>query len=302
MLTLFQQEFIQNAFLAGTIVALVTAVVGYFVVLRAQAFASESIAEIGFAGSTGGPLFGLTSLIGMFILTILSALGMGALGERVRGRDVETGMVLAFALGLGVLFTSLYASGKNAVATVSALFGSILSVNRGDVLTTLISGIVVLFLLAVLFRPLLFASIDPEVAQTRGVPIRLLSIMFLVLLAVTIAMAIQVVGVLLVFALLIAPAASAGRLTHRPLTTIVLSIVLGLGITWIGLILTIVGTGRYLPASFYIATLATFTYFIAVLISRWHAPGRSRGSDTRRPTREQAIASNRHHHKEIIRK
>jgi zinc/manganese transport system permease protein len=292
MFALFQQEFIQNAFLAGTIVALVAAVVGYFVVLRAQAFASESISEIGFAGSTGGPLFGVSSLIGMFILTILSALGMGALGERVRGRDVETGMVLAFALGLGVLFTSLYASGKNAVATVSALFGSILSVSRGDVLTTLISGIVVLFLLAVLFRPLLFASIDPEVAQTRGVPIRLLSIMFLVLLAVTIAMAIQVVGALLVFALLIAPAASATRLTHRPLTTIVLSIVLGLGITWIGLILTIVGTGRYLPASFYIATVATCTYFVAVLIGRWHAPRRSQRTDTRRPAQEQVVGSN----------
>ena len=279
MFALFQQEFIQNAFLAGTIVALVTAIVGYFVVLRTQAFASESISEIGFAGSTGGPLFGVTSLFGMFILTIISALGMGALGDRVRGRDVETGMVLAFALGLGVLFTSLYASGKNAVATVSALFGSILSVSRDDVLTTLISGIVVLVLLAFLFRPLLFASIDPDVAQTRGVPIRLLSIIFLVLLAVTIAMAIQVVGALLVFALLIAPAASAARLTHHPLTTITLSVVFGVAITWIGLILTIVGTGRYLPASFYIATLATFTYFVAVVVSRWQTPRRSHGTD-----------------------
>ena len=272
MFALFQQEFIQNAFLAGTIVALVTAIVGYFVVLRTQAFASESISEIGFAGSTGGPLFGVSSLIGMFILTVLSALGMGALGERVRGRDVETGMVLTFALGLGVLFTSLYASGKNAVATVSALFGSILSVSRGDVLTTLISGMVVLVLLTFVFRPLLFASIDPEVAQTRGVPIRLLSIMFLMLLAVTIAMAIQVVGALLVFALLIAPAASAARLTHRPLTTIVLSVTFGLAITWIGLILTVVGTGRYLPASFYIATLATLTYFAAVISSHLYKP------------------------------
>ena len=296
MVSLFQQEFIQNAFLAGTIVALVTAIVGYFVVLRSQAFASEGISEIGFAGSTGGPLFGLSSLIGMFILTILSALGMGALGERVRGRDVETGMVLAFALGLGVLFTSLYASGKNAVATVSALFGSILSVNRGDVVTTLISGVVVLVLLCFLFRPLLFASIDPEVAQTRGVPIRLLSILFLVLLAATIAMAIQVVGALLVFALLIAPAASAGRLTHHPLTTIALSIVLGLGITWIGLILTIVGTGRYLPASFYIATLATLTYFIAVIISRWHAPQRSHGATAQHLTQEQRAGRNHHQH------
>lgn len=283
MIALFRQEFVQNAFLAGTMVALVTALVGYFVVLRSQAFASESISEIGFAGSTGGPLFGVSSLIGMFVLTILSALGMGALGERARGRDVETGMVLAFALGLGVLFTSLYASGKNAVATVSALFGSILSVTRGDLLTTLLAGIVVVLLLALLFRPLLFASIDPEIARTRGVPVRLLSILFLVLLAVTIAMAIQVVGALLVFALLIAPAASAIRLAHRPLTALLLSVVLGLAITWGGLLLTVVGTGRYLPASFYIATLATLTYVVATLISRRLHPRRSHVEKLRGP-------------------
>ncbi len=287
MVALFQQEFVQNAFLAGTIVALVTAISGYFVVLRAQAFASESISEIGFAGSTGGPLFGVSSLIGMFILTILSALGMGMLGERVRGRDVETGMVLAFALGLGVLFTNLYASGKNAVATVSALFGSILSVNRSDVVTTLVAGVIILAVLALLFRPLLFASIDPEVARTRGVPVRLLSTIFLVVLAITVAMAIQVVGALLVFALLIAPAASAARLTHRPLTTIVLSVILGLAITWLGLLLTVVGTGRYLPASFYIATLASLTYFVAMIASRWVGSRRVREGEAQHLTREQ---------------
>ena len=276
MFALFQQEFIQNAFLAGTIVALVTAIVGYFVVLRTQAFASDSLSHIAFAGSTGGPLFGLSSLAGMFILTILSALGMGTLGERVRGRDVETGMVLAFALGLGVLFTSLYASGKNAVATVSALFGSIVSVSRGDIVTTLVSGLIVLVLLSCMFRPLLFASVDPEVAVTRGVPVRLLSILFLVLVAGTVAMAVQVVGALLVFALLIAPAASAARLTYRPLVTITFSILLGLAITWIGLLLAVTGPGgRYLPASFYIATLATLTYFAAVIASRWYAPRRT---------------------------
>jgi len=273
MFALFQQEFIQNAFLAGTIVAFVTAIVGYFVVLRTQAFASDSLSHIAFAGSTGGPLFGLSSLVGMFILTILSAVGMGTLGERARGRDVETGMVLAFALGLGVLFTSLYASGKNAVATVSALFGSIVSVNRGDIVTTFVSSLVVLLLLACVFRPLLFASIDPEVAVTRGVPVRLLSILFLILVAITVAMAVQVVGALLVFALLIAPAASAARLTHRPLASIALSILFGLAITWIGLLLTVIGLdGKYLPASFYIATLSTFTYFAAVIASRWYTP------------------------------
>lgn len=286
MFALFQQEFVQNAFLVGTIVALLTAIVGYFVVLRAQAFAGDSLSHIGFAGATGGPLFGVSSLIGMLILTFLSALGMGTLGERVRGRDVETGMVLAFALGLGVLFTSLYASGQNATATVSALFGSILSVNRGDVLTTLVFGCFVLLPLALLFRPLLFASIDPEVAQARGVPIRLLSILFLLLLAITISTAIQVVGALLVFGLLIAPAASAARFARRPLTALLLSVLLGLAIIWIGLLLTVLGTGRYLPASFYISALATLVYFASVVISRWRNPKRTGFVALPHPSRE----------------
>ncbi len=300
MFALFQQEFVQNAFLAGTIVALVTAIVGYFVVLRTQAFATDSLSHIAFAGSTGGPLFGLSSLVGMFVLTILSALGMGTLGNRVRGRDVETGMVLAFALGLGVLFTSLYASGKNAVATVSALFGSIVSVSRGDIGTTLVSSLIVLVLLACIFRPLLFASIDPEVAETRGVPVRLLSILFLVLVAVTVAMAVQVVGALLVFALLIAPAASAARLTHQPLVSIALSILLGLAITWIGLLLTVIGlAGHYLPVSFYIATLATLTYFAAVIISRLYTRRRIRVVVPSYPSCKQIAEQS--HDKELIR-
>ena len=267
MFALLQQSAVQNAFIAGTLVAFVTAIIGYFVVLRAQAFASDSLSHIGFAGATGGPLFGLGSLAGMFILTILSALGMGALGERVRGRDVETGMVLAFTLGLGVLFTSLYASGQNANATVSALFGSVLSVGSESVLLTFVCSVVVLLVLTLLFRPLLFASVDPEVALARGVPVRLLSILFHVLLAVTVAMAIQIVGALLVFALLIAPAASVAQFSRHPLTSIFLSIVVSLIITWTGLVLTVVGTGRYLPASFYISALATLVYFVAVLAS-----------------------------------
>lgn len=268
-ITLLQQEFIRNAFLAGTVVALVTGIIGYFVVLRTEAFASDSLSHIGFAGATGGPLFGLSSLVGMLILTLLSALGIGILGERVRGRDVETGMVLAFALGLGVLFTGLYASGSNASATVNALFGSILSVTPGAIVITSVVGALVLVALVIMFRPLLFASIDPEVAQARGVPTRLLSILFLLLLAITIAIAIQVVGALLVFALLIAPAASAMRFTHRPLTSITLSVIFGLAITWTGLLLTVVGTGRYLPASFYIATLATLLYVASALAHHW---------------------------------
>jgi len=276
-LGLFQHEVVQNAFLAGTIVAIITAVMGYFVVLRAQAFAGEALADIGFAGATGAAVLGVSSLIGMFFLTVLAALGMGALGERIRGRDVEIGMVLSFALGLGVLFLTIYSQfGSNATEGVGVLFGSILSVTRSDVLITLVCGVAILILLALVFRPLLFASIDPEVAETRGVPVRFLSILFLVLLGITTAEAVLVVGVLLVLALLIAPAASAVQLTHRPLTSILLSMTLGLLITWVGLILAFVGTWGHFPVSFYISAASAFCYFISVGVSRIRSPHRYR--------------------------
>ncbi len=272
---LLQQAFVQNAFLAGTIVAVVTAVMGYFVVLRAQAFAGEALADIGFAGATGAALLGVNALLGMFFLALLAALGMGALGERVRGRDVEIGMVLSFALGLGVLFLSIYTqSGTNAAEGVSVLFGSILSVTRTNVLITLAGGSATLLLIAFLFRPLLFASIDPEVALTRGVPVRLLSVVLLMLHGITTAESVTVVGVLLVLALLIAPAATAMRLTRRPLTSIALAVTLGLLFTWGGLILAFAGTGRHLPVSFYISALAALSYFVSVVVNRIRSPRR----------------------------
>lgn len=271
--TLFQHEFVQNAFLAAPIVAVVTAIMGYFVVLRAQAFAGEALADIGFAGAMGAAVLGISSLVGMFIMVLLAALGMGALGKRIQGRDVEIGMVLSFALGLGVLFLSIYTqNGSNATTGVGVLFGSILSVTRTDVLISLITALVTLLIIALLFRPLLFASIDPVLAQARGVPVRLLSIIFLLLLALATAEAVLVIGVLLVFSLLIAPAATAERLTHRPLTAIILSVVLALSFSWGGLVLAFVGTGRHLPVSFYISTLAALSYFFSLLVSRVRSP------------------------------
>lgn len=265
-LHLFQAyDFVRNAYLAGTTVAIVSSIMGYFVVLRAQAFASEAFSDIGLAGAAGAAIFGVGSLIGMFFLTILAALGMGALGERLRGRDVEIGMVLSFALGLGVLFLTIYShSGSNASAGVNVLFGSILSVKYGDVLITFYSGLITLLLIGTLFRPLLFASVDPEVAQTRGVPVRLLSMLFLVLLAITTAEAILVVGALLVLALLVAPAATALRLTRRPLTSLALSVALGLLITWGGLTLAFVGPLHHLPFGFFITALAALCYFASL--------------------------------------
>ncbi len=273
LVTILQHDFAQNALLAGTIVAIVTGLIGYFVVLRAQAFAGEALTDIGFAGATGAVILGVSAFIGMIAFTLLAALGIGSLGKRIQGRDIEIGMVLSFALGLGVLFLSLYTqqSGAHSNAGLGILFGSILSVSRADIQLTLISSIVILLILTIIFRPLLFASIDPEIAQTRGVPVRALSIIFLFLLGVTTAKSILVMGALLVSALLIAPAATAQRVAHRPLTTLLLSVGLSLFFTWGGLLLAFVGQ---LPVGFYITALSSLTYFASLLYSRWHTPRR----------------------------
>jgi len=180
---------------------------------------------------------------------------------------------------LGVLFLSLYT--HYATTAVNVLFGSILSVERSDVLIMLGCGLGILLLIVCFFRPLLFASIDPDVAEARGVPVRLLSTAFMLLLAITISEAVQVVGVLLVFALLVAPAASAERLTNRPFVAIALAVALGLGFTWGGLALAFVG---HWPVSFYIAALAALSYLLSVLVSRYRSP---RGySEPPHPNRE----------------
>jgi zinc/manganese transport system permease protein len=269
--TLWQHEFIQNAFLAGGCVAIAAALVGYFVVLRAQTFAGEALTDIGFTGATGAALLGLSPLPGMVILSLLAACIIGLLGERLRGRDIEIGMVLSFALGLGVLFLSLYASssGSHASAGIGILFGSILSVSRGDVWLSLACALGCSLALLILYRPLLFASIDPEVAAARGVPVRLLSVLFLLLLALATAISVLVIGVLLVFALLVAPAAAAARLSPSPASALLLAILLGLGSTWGGLLIAFLGPGQHLPASFCIAALATLCYAGATLIAHW---------------------------------
>lgn len=264
---LLQQSFVENAFMAGTLIAIVAAIVGYFVVLRAQAFAAHALSHVGFAGATLAALLGVSGLLGMSGFTVAAALGMGALGKRIHGRDVEIGMILSFALGLGVLFLRLYSN--SASETVSVLFGSILSVTHGDIIYTMIFGIGTLIILAAIFRPLLFSSIDPEVAEARGVPIKLLSIIFMFLLAITVAEAIQMVGVLLVFALIVAPAAAAQHLTRKPFSAILISAALGVAFTWGGLFLALATSW---PVSFYIAALAAATYFVAVRAGHWARP------------------------------
>lgn len=273
---LLHSEIFRNAFLAGTIVALMAAPVGYFLVLRANAFAGEALKDIGFAGATGAVLLGVSSLFGMIALSLLAAVGLGALSKRIRGRDVEVGMVLSFALGLGVLFLSMWShsSAEHASAGVNILFGSMLSIGRGDLAVALGSGVVVAVTLAVIFRPLLFASVDPEVAEARGVPTRLLSLAFMLLLALTTATSVLVVGVLLVAALLVAPAAAAVNLTRSPLAALLVAVLLGLGAAWVGLFLAFAPVGRHLPVGFTVSALSAIAYLLSASLRRGRTAGR----------------------------
>ena len=185
----------QNAFLAGTIVAILAGVVGYFVVLRRLAFATEALSHGGFAGATGAVVLGQDVFLGLLAFTSMTGAFMGFLGDRLRGRDVAIGGTLALSLALGSLFLTI--STRFAGQAINILFGNILAIATNDVHFVAIFAIIALCALGVMFRPLLFASVDAEIADARGVPVRLLSVAFMVLLAITVSASVQVVGVLL---------------------------------------------------------------------------------------------------------
>ena len=263
MFDILQYPFIQNALLAGSCVAVVAAVAGYFMIVRGLTFAGHALPNIGFAGAAGAVLLGIDPGIGLFVFTIVAAIGIGFLGERINERDTVVGIIMTIALGLGILFLSLYAGFAERVYSI--LFGQIVGISQADVLVTIISSTVTLAILLVLFRPLLFSSFDPEVAEARGIPVRLLAILFLVLIAITVSLAVQVVGALLVFTLLVGPAATAVRIVQRPLWAIVIAIVLGVCYTCLGIFLAAISVSW--PVSFFIATISFGVYLPVRLLS-----------------------------------
>ena len=259
--SLFHYEFMVHAFQAGTIVAVVAGAIGYFVVLRASAFAAHALSHIGFAGATGAVVLGLSPVFGLLAFTVASGVTIGALGNRLRGRDVTIGIVLAWTLGLGVLFISLYRG--YATEAYALLFGEILGISATDVAITLAAGVVTLAALIAIYRPLLFSSVDDDLASAKGVPVTALSIVFMAILAVAVTEAVQVVGVLLIFALIVTPAAIAVRFTSRPMVAIATGIGLALAFTWAGLTISYYSPH---PVSFFITSLAFATY-VAVRLS-----------------------------------
>ena len=258
---LLQFHFMQNALLAGTLVAILAGAAGYFVVLRGQSFAAHMLSQVGFPGAAAGVLLHVSPVLGLIVFCVAAALGIGSIGRNPdagnRRESAAVGSILAFSLGLGLLFFRLYAGSAQGI--YGFLFGTILGISDRDVEVTLAVFVLSLVALAAIGRPLVFASVDPGVAEARGVRVRLLSIAFLVLVALSIAITVQIVGTLLIFALLVAPGASALQLTARPSRGLLLSIVFSLAFTWLGL--SIAYFTDY-PVGFYITSLAFASYVL----------------------------------------
>jgi len=255
---LVQFEFMRHALLAGGIAAILCGAVGYFVVLRGLSFATDTLTHVGFAGASGAVVIGVSPVLGLLGLTATMAVALGALEQRLRGRDVVIGMILVLSLGLGLLFLRLYRGYSN--ETYALLFGGILALGVRDIVVVAIGAVIALAALAWLFRPLLFASLDDELAQARGVPVRIVSVAFMLVLAVAVSAANQVIGALLAVALLIAPAATAQRLTRRPAVTLLLSVGIALAVTWTGLA---IAYWQPYPVSFFITALSSLAYLSA---------------------------------------
>lgn len=209
-------------------------------------------------------MLGVSPVIGLLTATVGAGLAISVLGREIRERDVAIGVIMTFALGLGILFLSLYHG--YAEQAYSILFGTIVGISRSDVWVTAGLSAGLITIMALVERPLLFSSFNSELAKARGLPVRLLGSLFLVLVAVTVSIAMQVIGVLLVFALLVGPPATAIRLVRRPASAIGLSIMLGLVYTWLGILLAANSTW---PVSFYITTLAFGIYLPVRYLSKY---------------------------------
>lgn len=265
---MLEYDFMRSAFVAGGVVAIVGGAVGYFLVLRSLAFAGHALSHVGFAGATGAVLIGVNPLWGLLAFTLSAAIAMGLLGERMRGRDVAIGIVLSLALGFGVLFLYLYTS--HATQATAILFGNVLGVDVGTLRALAALGLLCVSGLAAISRPLLFATLAPELAEAKGVSLRLISVLFLAIVAIAVAEAAQIVGVLLVFVLMVAPAAASLRLTTRVASGIALAVALALAETWAGIALAYITDW---PTTFWIVVTSCAVYLASVVMVPSRAVG-----------------------------
>jgi zinc/manganese transport system permease protein len=279
--SLLGEHFVHTALLAGAIVSVISGAIGIFVVIRGMSFAVHAVSELGFTGAAAALVLGYDPVAGLLVGSIAVGAVLGLLTVRGRERDSAIGSFLAFGLGIGVLLITLYHG--YATKAFGLLFGSIVGVDDRQVAVLALIAAVVLGCLVAIYRPLLFASVDPEAAEARGVSLRALSVMLLMLVALTTAEAIQVVGVLLVLTLVITPAAAATRLTSRPVVALGLSVAIALVATEGGILLSLV---KDWPTSFYISAISFAAYLGARAYDRLRSRSRAMSVSTAADAKE----------------
>ncbi|HUD06696.1 MAG TPA: metal ABC transporter permease [Candidatus Saccharimonadales bacterium] len=256
--------FAQHALLAAAIVAIICGIIGPFVVMRNMAFAVHGTSELAFTGAAAGLLVDSNPLTGALFGTLVFASVIGLLGVRERERDSVIGVILAFGLGVGVLLLSFYRG--FAVEATNILFGNIFGVSNGQLLALVLIGIGATIAMLIMYRPLLFASVDPDAAEARGVPLRLIGLLFLLVLAFAVTEAAQIVGTLLVLSLAITPAAAAQRLSARPIMVTLTAISFAL-LASVGGLLMSLAIGNVKP-SVCITSISFAIYVIVRFVSR----------------------------------
>ncbi len=266
----FQSEAVHIALGVGTLVAIVTGTVGVFTVIRGQSFAGEAFGDIGTTGGSGAFLIGVGPLWGFVVGNLVAAAAMEAVGvQRTRGRDLAAGIVLGASIGLAALFLYLATTEQSTTgATVTILFGSAFAIASSTVPLILLLSVLVLGLILALYRPLMLATVSPEMAAARGIPVRLVGMLYLIALALAAALAAITIGSILGTALLVGPAASALRLTKRPLLAMLTAAGIGIGAMWLGILLAYDSfewppVGRGWPVSFFVVSIVFILYLLS---------------------------------------
>ena len=259
--------FMGNALAGGTIVALAAGFIGYFVIVRNTAFAAHALAHIGLPGATGAVLVGVPVAFGLGVFCVGGALVIGLLGKRAADREIATGTVLALATGFGLFFNSL--ATKSSSTMTNVLFGNLLAISGEQLVTFAVLLVVLGASVGAIYRPLLYSSVNSQVAEAKSVRVRLLSMIFMVLLALAITMAVQAVGTLLLFALIVTPAATAIMLTPRPPAAIAISTAISLVSVWVGIAMSAIFN---LPPSFVIVTIACSVWLVVWILVRQVRP------------------------------
>ncbi|HEU5267092.1 MAG TPA: metal ABC transporter permease [Jatrophihabitans sp.] len=263
-------QLVHNSLIAGAVLGVLGGLVSVFVMMRDLPFAVHGVSELSFAGAAGFLLLGASVVAGSIVGSLVAALVIGALGTRARDRNSIIGVLMPFGLGLGVLFLSLY-NGR-AANKFGLLTGQIVAVDTPALAALIVVAIVVTLALAAMWRPLTFASTDPELAAARGVPVRVLSPVFMLLLGLTVAMSVQIVGALLVLSIVCTPAAAAMRVTATPVSVVLLSVAFAV-VAMVGGILLELGSDG-IPISPYVTTISFAIYLACRLVGRARMPAR----------------------------